>query len=235
MKSLTVISVQLYISEIADLLASLSSRFVELENASQRWRNHESIAVEQLAALPNAFREASFAEALVGKANEQSHVFHSLDGLLACWARLSLLLFPAHDNSDAGKWAKTRGKTLRQLLDIPSDSLLANRDVRDSWMHFDERLDHAVQEGRLGNRQTMCSSASAASAMDCSVRVIDMERLVLHYRKRDGAVQCICVRDMKACLYALEECLKSARGSASEIVERYWSTQDDPGSAENMS
>lgn len=225
MKILTESALQQYLSEIELLADSFGSRVTDIEEACRRWSDHESCTASQLAAQQHTFSAAVLDRGLHGKGCEQSQVFHALDGLLACWARLSLLLFPVQKEiTDAARWRGLRGRTLRELLAVPFDSLLSNRDVRDAWMHFDERLDQAVQQGRLGNRQTMCSSVSAAAAMDYSVRVIDMERLTLYYRKRDGAVQCVRLQDMNACVRLVTEMVPGARGRAAEVVGRFWST-----------
>lgn len=53
-------------------------------------------------------------------------------------------------------------------------------------MHFDERMDQAALAGRLGNRQQFVRSAGVSSAVEHSVRVIDVEGLVFHYRTKTG-------------------------------------------------
>jgi hypothetical protein len=231
LRSLTVQAVQQYLSEIELLAASVGSRIAEIQGAQQRWLEHEEGIAAQLVAPQQAFSEAAYSEGLLGKVNEQCQVFHALDGLLACWARLSLLLFPvqlkAKKQREMALWMNLRGSTLRELLSVPPDSLLSNRDIRDSWMHFDQRLDDAVQQGRLGNRQTICSSATAERAMEYSVRVIDMELLSLHSRAQDGVVQSIRLEDMNTCVHLLAQRVPGARGRAAEVVVRLWSTPRD--------
>lgn len=228
LKSLTVQAVQQYLSEIELLAASVGSRIAEIQDAQRRWLEHEEGIVAQLSAPQHAFSASAYNQGLLGKGNEQSLVFHALDGLLACWARLSLLLFPFEPKSkkqvEKARWTDLRGRTLRELLFVPPDALLANRHIRDSWMHFDERLDDAVQQGRLGNRQAMCSSAKAAQAIEYSVRVIDMEHLTLHCRGQNGGVQSIRIEDMSACVRLLAERLPGARGRAADVVVRLAST-----------
>lgn len=228
LKSLTVQAVQQYLSEIELLADSVFSRIAEIQDAQRRWLEHEEGIGAQLSAQQHAYSASAYSQELLGKANEQSQVFHALEGLLACWARLSLLLFPLKpkSNKPVGKaqWTDRRGRTLRELLFVSPDALLSNRDLRDSWMHFDERLDDAVQQGRLGNRQTICSTATAERVMEYSFRVIDMERLILHCRSQDGEVQCVRLEDMNTCVRLLADGLPGARGRAAEVVVRLWST-----------
>lgn len=65
---------------------------------------------------------------------------------LALSANVSKLLFPAPRKDH--KSTINRGKTLRKLLDVNDDSLLENRDLRDHFEHFDERLDIYFQSTR---------------------------------------------------------------------------------------
>jgi hypothetical protein len=91
------------------------------------------------------------------------------------------------------------------VLDIRAGTLLERRSFRDSWMHFDERMDRAFLEGRLHNRQQFTLSAGVAGAVRLGVRVIDVERLVYHYRDDIGALENVSVQDLKECLLQLEQ------------------------------
>ncbi|MGH9887221.1 MAG: hypothetical protein ACREBE_16965, partial [bacterium] len=83
---------------------------------------------------------------------------------------------------------------------LPADTLLADRSFRDSWMHFDERLDSAFVGGWLGNRQQFVRTASVSRAVKHSVRVIDVEALAFHYRDRDGAQRSVTIDQINQCL-----------------------------------
>jgi hypothetical protein len=54
---------------------------------------------------------------------------------------------------------------------------------RDSWMHFDERLDSAFLERWLGNRQ-FTETAGVQPAVKHSIRVIDVEGLAITIEAR---------------------------------------------------
>src|SRR5687768_8199558 len=60
------------------------------------------------------------------RVRQNTHIIDELESLLAAWARLSLLFFPASRT----KFATARGEELVRIFRIPSTSLLANRDLR---------------------------------------------------------------------------------------------------------
>lgn len=67
------------------------------------------------------------------------------------------------------------------LLDSPT-SPLSDRQLRNAWMHFNERLDQAIEQGTLGNRHEVTTAAEGARAASRSVRVLEMDTLVVRYR-----------------------------------------------------
>jgi hypothetical protein len=76
----------------------------------------------------------------------------AMEGFLTAWARTSLLLFPAtpERKRDAKESAEARGSTLRQILEVDGDHPLSDRGLRNAWMHYDERLDAALERhGRV--------------------------------------------------------------------------------------
>lgn len=66
----------------------------------------------------------------------------AIEGILSGYARVSLLLFPA---KSAGVRAQARGESLCGYLGIDADHAFGNRDLRNHWMHLDERLDAALE------------------------------------------------------------------------------------------
>lgn len=93
---------------------------------------------------------------------------------------------------------------LCELFAVPPSSLLGDRAFRDSWMHFDERMDQAALAGRLGNRQQFVRTAGVPSAVERSVRVIDVEGLVFHYRTKAGTLGHVEVAAIRRVLEHLE-------------------------------
>lgn len=64
---------------------------------------------------------------------------------LALSANVSKLIFPSPRGR---KRAINRGRTLRKLLDVNDESLIASRELRNHFEHFDERLDEYFQSPR---------------------------------------------------------------------------------------
>lgn len=69
----------------------------------------------------------------------------AIEGMLSSYARISLFFFP---QGHSGKFAEDRGSELRKKIGIEDDHPLSDRDLRNHWMHLDERLDEQVQAGK---------------------------------------------------------------------------------------
>lgn len=190
----------MYLSEIRELIDSLRFRIQRLQQARDAWLAHESVASTQIATVPDAFDQQAFADALNAGVQQQTTIFDAFEALLASWARLSLLLHPISGKGAMSQWRSERGNKLRDLLQLPPDTLLASRTFRDSWIHFDERLDSAVVEGWLGNRQQFVKTAGVVNAVKHSVRVIDIQALAFHYRTRDGLPEHVAIDEMLTCI-----------------------------------
>lgn len=204
------VAASMYTSEIRDLLDSLLYRIHQLQEARDAWLSHESVASAQAAADPDSFDLKVFNEVLNAGVQLQTSIFDAFEGLLAAWARLSLLLHPISGKDALANWRTERGERLRDVLQLHANTLLSSRTFRDSWMHFDERMDRAVIEGWLGNRQQFVKTASVPSAIKHSVRVIDIQALTFHYRTRDGTPEDVTIDAMRACLEQVEAGLAHA-------------------------
>jgi hypothetical protein len=201
LKELDRVGASLYISEVRELIDALLHRIDKIERARQEWLIYNDVATSQTASRPAAFSYNLFSEALNRATAQHTVLFDEFEGLLAAWARLSLLFHP--------QWRQTRGKILRSLLDLTDDSLLANRSFRDSWMHFDERLDNAYQDGWLGNRQQFVRTIDVSVAIRHSVRVIDIEGLAFHYRDKELKQNHVTLAEMKTLLLSLQKHLET--------------------------
>jgi hypothetical protein len=126
------------------------------------------------------------AEALENQVAEQTRFFETLEAFLAAWARLSLLLCPLSGGGAFAEFRKARGEGLRKVTGVTEDGVFGDRDLRDAWMHFDERLDSAVSEGKFGNRHSFVHSARAKDYIENTLRLAEMDTLVVHFRNRDG-------------------------------------------------
>lgn len=174
------VAASMYVSEIGDLLDSLQFRIQYLRGARDAWLEHQNAANAQAKAPPDTFDQQTFVEALNAGGQQQTSVFDAFEALLAAWARLSLFVHSIGGADDLAVWRAERGKRLRELLQRSPDTLLSSRTFRDSWMHFDERMDRAVVEGWLGNRQQFVATDGVVNAVKQSVRVIDIEGLAFY-------------------------------------------------------
>lgn len=137
-------------------------------------------------------------EDLQAKLRHQTHIFDNLEAFLAAWARVSLLLFP----SGKGSFTRHRGETLRRIFGLDDTCLLADRELRDAWMHHDERIDAAIETGRRASGQLFTRAAEITDQRKAIfLRIVDIENLVVHYHARDNQLRAVA-------LGGLEEALK---------------------------
>ena len=129
----------------------------------------------------------------------QSQTFDELEGFLAAYARVSLLVFPI------SRAAAERGQSIRSIIGLGEESLINNRDLRDSWMHHDERMDEAIASGRGLTRQrfTLATAVTPDEMKNC-LRLIEMDTLVVHYRDRGGTAKQTALRELRAALEDLD-------------------------------
>jgi hypothetical protein len=62
-------------------------------------------------------------------------------------------VLPNRGDRDTEKFRQERGSTLRAQLGVEDASRLADRELRNSWTHFDERMDYMLANGRQFDRQ----------------------------------------------------------------------------------
>lgn len=215
LEALDVVSASMYLSEVRDLVAGIQDAISVLRRAGVEWVEQERIASTEVKARPDDFNKDRFDAALRTSVGSQTDAFMFLEVLLARWARLSLLFHPIPTGGKHPEWRVARGLALRHLTALPESSLLANRDMRDSWMHYDERMDQAVIEGWLGNRQQFVLSAGVARAIAHSVRVIDMESGTIHFRTRAGQVDSVSFSAMEV---ALDQVLNGLQSAAERLA-----------------
>ena len=226
-EQIDVVAASMYLSEVRDLVSGIREALLELRRAGTEWVEQQSVASAEVKARPEDFNRERFNAALRASSGSQTDAFLFIEVLLARWARLSLLLHPIPTGGLNPSWRVDRGRLLRSLVNLPDKSLLANRDVRDSWMHYDERMDQSVQEGWLGNRQQFVATAEVAGAIRHAVRVIDMESGTIYFRTREGSVDSVLFSAIDAALDQVASGLESVgerlaglplrqRGSATE-------------------
>jgi hypothetical protein len=195
-----------YLLELRNVLDAALYRFDELESAAARW-----LAVGVKIDRPARIAGEPGRAGLLGQmAREQSSIFDAIEAFLALYARVSLLLFPVGGTDPLAAWRRSRGEVLRQRLELTSSSL-AHRDVRDAWMHFDERLDAAVSRGEGVGPQLFKLAVEVTNQMrEHALRLVEVDRLALSFRDREGRVQVSELRTLRDELVALEGQLTKA-------------------------
>lgn len=162
----------------------------------------ESAALKALGAQDRTAAAERLTQDMLDKQGQaQREVFDHLDAFLSAFARVSLLLFPAASSA----FAKRRAETMQRCLDLDESSMLADRVLRGSWMHHDERSDWAVQDNVGRSSQTFSrSTAHPKEKLKAFLRVIELDTLIVHYRDRDGALRQADVRKLASELKALD-------------------------------
>jgi hypothetical protein len=171
-----------FLKEVREVTGTLLFYLDTLQRASTNWLRATAVAN----AVPPVGDGGRLAQALGQQVDEQTRLFDALEAFLASWARLSLLIFPLSGKDDLSEFRKARGEGLRELLGVTNDSALADRELRDSWMHFDERLDAAVSTSTFGNRHSFVRSERAGDYFENTLRLIEVDKLVVHFRSRKG-------------------------------------------------
>ncbi len=187
-----------YDLELRDLIDSCLYRLDQLENAATECvKLDDQLSTEHLDS-----------DVLQQKVATHTRIFDLLEAFLAGWARLSLLLFP----DDSTAFTQHRGQILQRILDLRDSSVFADRALRNSWMHFDERLDRAVAAGTGANRHLFTRSREVTEAQKRgTLRIIEIDTLRVHYHDRGSQPRCVDLRELRAALDELENRRRTAR------------------------
>jgi hypothetical protein len=185
-------------------------QFASLKEAAKAWMKLDAELHTQLQLPPEQFDHDTWVA--VGEASiaKQSNIFDALDAFLSPWMRTSQILFPTIKSGAAPTFKSERARILQDAVGVGSTSLLANRDLRDSWTHFDERLDAAVQGGYAGNRHAFVRTSGVAARLDNTLRLVDVETLTIHYRARDGQKLSQPIEPMEQALRSLHASIPGA-------------------------
>ena len=111
-------------------------------------------------------------------APDTDRVWYSMQNLLIAAGNVSKLLWPAKDYEE-------RGKTLRQVLTVSDDSVLAPRTFRNHFEHFDERLEQWATAAGPGNFvDSNIGPPGMISGLDPSsfLRNLDTKSMALTFR-----------------------------------------------------
>jgi hypothetical protein len=130
----------------------------------------------------------------------QAETFAEIDGFLAAFCRVSLLLFPERESG----FSAERGQEIRTITEVPAESIFGDREFRDSWLHHDERLDDAVERGLGHAGQRFTVAVDVTNKMKAAhLRIMEMDTQVIHYRDRDGGYRQASLRAMAEALETL--------------------------------
>jgi hypothetical protein len=208
--SLTDRQLTTYLLEVREVVELMMVRFSEIETISGRWADAKSSEEQQLAAheADGRFDDDAWSEVMSTRARSQAEYFLALEGYLAAWARLSLLLFPVTGKDSLAQFRDNRGRRLREALDILPGSVLADRELRDSWMHFDERLDAAISDGTFRERHYFVRATEAAELVAGAIALLEMDTLLVHYRTRCGTSAVLNLRVLDEAVRDLRQALR---------------------------
>lgn len=188
------VSVTAYLSELEGNANSALFEFARLESAAARWIEYNLAAsaaarkIHSPRASTRVAESREFSESLAKQGSEQAELFSALDSFLTSWGRASLLIFPSTRETPGPSFRRQRGRLLQRLLGVDERHLLNNRELRDAWMHFDERLDQAVATHTWGSRQRFVMTATPENSRGV-LRQLEVPTLCLSYRDRSGITQ----------------------------------------------
>jgi hypothetical protein len=194
-----------YLIELRDLADSAIMRFGEMEAIAARW--------EDAVVRADATGGQDY-DAMQQQISAQCRLFDTMDGFLATYARLSLLLFPVRR---AG-FTSARARTLCELLAVEDASPLSNRELRDCWMHHDERIDAAFERGLHLSGQQFVRSRDVTPRLRGSVlRLFEVDTLVVHFHSQSGQQLSASVREIGNSLATLERNRAGALGRMQHV------------------
>lgn len=199
-----------YVNEVGELGSSLLRHLDELDRLSKAWQEHSDRADAEVASAPN-HDDAVLKQAIAAQIAVQRDLFNEFEAFLAGFARLSLLFFPQVGKGDSdANFRNKRSEKLQAIFKVKSDGALSNRDVRNAWMHFDERLDSAIANGQFGDRQRFVVAAKADDYKKSTLRLFVVDTLNVCFRTQKGDVRCVDIPALRPELLDIVECSKTA-------------------------
>ena len=142
----------IYVTELRHVTGVAASHLLAAHEAGRAWRR-----MSDLDEVRHADGEPERAGPSVKRRVLEEKLYYSAEAMLAAYARASLLLFPSgslgpHNRADRSAAATQRdrrvfrGAELRTLLGVDEQHPIARRELRDSWMHADERIDARIHD-----------------------------------------------------------------------------------------
>lgn len=109
----------------------------------------------------------------------QSEFFRLLEGVLAIYGRISLLLFPQAQEKHVER--ALRGESLRAAFQIDESHRIGDRSFRNKWLHFDEVLDSLAITGSFVGQRFQHSKDVSEAERAHTVRLFLVDRLEVTY------------------------------------------------------
>jgi hypothetical protein len=171
---LTHVQLTTYLLEVREIVQLMLGRFAEIRELSDRWVKAKDSEDRQLEEWQTGLGldDEQWGSTIESRGTFQAQYFSAVEAFLAGWARLSLLIFPLDGKGRDAGFRSERGIAIRTALVVGPTSALADRDLRDSWMHFDERLDRAFVTGTFRERHRFVRSTEAADFIGSTVKTI---------------------------------------------------------------
>ncbi len=200
-----------YLAELENLCETMLLHAERFEEARQEWLQRRPRIASSRATQPSGGL-TELGHSIAESIPLQGNMWVALEGFLTAWARASLMLFPATPRGKKAKRARAEARSshLRDVLTIDDSHRLSDRGLRNSWMHFDEELDAALEEdGRVTPQRFVEHFPSGASPT--------MRMIVV-------AENCVVFRDVDS--YSLEELFAAGRDLSRRVQEAKESAGD---------
>jgi hypothetical protein len=185
--------------ELREVGESCRFHLAQLTRAAERWSRARATAAGE-ASEQRHFDHNRFTEVLHRQGEQQTLAFDALESALATWARASMIIYPVETGGEPSAFRRNRGAHIRALLRLGSANIIGDRELRDSWVHFDERLDQVVQQGRWGNRHQFTTQAEIEAGKAKGIRLFALDTLTIYYLRRTGQRSSQTIASMQASL-----------------------------------
>ena len=129
---------------------------------------------------------------------------------LSAFNRIRLMLYPGKRRSQT---IAKRCAFLQKMLGNPRLEHVCTSEVRNSWEHFDERLDHVIRKPRFKSFSNISISVDRPPADTLVFRQVDAVRLTIHVLDQEIPIRpCLSeIRALNAAVVAAHDSLMDGR------------------------
>lgn len=167
--------------------------------------------------MDNALRLFEASEIAASMVHDE-YFWYSLQAFLISVGNISKLLWPSPPGRGKQRIIPDRGEKLRESLDVPEDSCLQSRKLRNHFEHFDERLEKWANPARLAHSlidsNLLSSDLFGGEAHHSMLRNFDPERRIVTFSEDRYALQPI-----------LDEVDKLWRRASVQVRRPYWESE----------